>query len=131
MQEGDDLIGGDDKQSIGLDLGGGELGDELRRCDTHAAGDALLVVDARTDELGDGGGRAEAAERTGDIEEGLIETQWLDQRGDGGEDRHDPGADLGVALVMRLDDDGIGCGAARTGHGHRGMHAHGAGLVGR
>ena len=131
MEEGDDRICGHDEQAVGLGLGGGEFGDELCGRDTDAAGDALLVVDACADELGDARRRAEPTGGAGDVEECLVKAERLDERRDGVKQCHDARAHLGVAVVAGLDDDGVGSDAAGTAHRHRGVHAHRARFVGR
>ena len=131
VQERDHVGGRDDEQAVGLAAGGGELGDELRRRDADRAGDALLVGDPVADQLADLGRPAEPADRSGDVEEGLVERQRLDHRGDRPEDLHHPGGHRGVEPVARLDHGGLRAQPPGPGHRHRGVHAVGPRLVRR
>ena len=69
--------------------------------------------------------------RAGDVEERLVERERLDQRGDVAEDRHDPGAHLGVAAVAPGEEDRLGAQPAGLHRRHGRVHAEGPGLVGR
>ena len=77
---------------VGLGPGRGELGDELGGGDPDRAGDALLVGDPVADQLRRSRPAAQPPHRAGDVEEGLVQRQRLDQRGDRAEDLHHPGA---------------------------------------
>ncbi len=65
------------------------------------------------------------------VEERLVERDRLDQRGEGPEDRHDPGADLAVAGVVAGEEHGLGAQAAGSHRRHGREHTEGPGLVRR
>ena len=88
LDEGHHLVAGHDDHAVGLGQSGRELGDELRRRDPDRAGDALLVVDGVADQLADPRRVAEPADRARHVEEGLVEGERLDDRGDRLEGRH-------------------------------------------
>ena len=131
MKEVEDLVVRDDEQAVRLAVRGGELGDELRRGDADRAGDLLFGAHALADELGDLLRRAEAATRSGDVEEGLVDTERLDERSDVIEDAHDLTADRGVLAVARWDVDGVRGEFACAGDRHGRVDTEGTGLVGR
>ena len=89
MKEFDDLGVRDDEQSVRLAVRGGELGDELARRHPDRARNANLVTDSSSNERCDGNGSPQATNRPGNIEEGLVEAEWLYQWSYRTEQRHD------------------------------------------
>ena len=76
------------------------------------------------------GGVAEPAAGAGDVEEGLVHRQRLDQRRDRPEERHDRAGDLGVERQVPRQHRGGRAQPQRAGGGHGGVHPVPARLVG-
>ena len=76
-------------------------------------------------------GRAVVRLGAGDIQEGFVDGDRLEQRRVLAEDRHHLARHLGVAAAMARDEDGLGAEAQRLGGGHGGVDAELARLVGR
>jgi hypothetical protein len=81
------------------------------------------------DLAGDGRAVAEQLGRGGDVEEGLIDRELLDQLGVALEDRHDPLGDLGVELHAGVQVDGVGAAPVGLGDRHGRVDAELAGRV--
>ncbi len=118
------------QQSIGLGVGGGELGHELGRRDSDRAGDPLLVGHPGAQPLADQHRVSQSAPGTADVEKGFVEGQRFDQRGDHCEQGHDRLGDLDVGVHVAGHDDRLGAQPSRPGHGHRAAYAVATGLVG-
>ena len=89
VQEAEHAGPGYHQQPVRLAARGRDLGHELGRRDPDRAGDALLPGDLGPDMPGDRGGRPEAPQRTGYVEEGLVEGERLHLGRDRAENRHD------------------------------------------
>ena len=77
------------------------------------------------------GGVAVQPDRTAHVEERLVERQRLDERRERAEDRHDPGAHLGVVRVVAAQEHRVRAQTLRPHRRHRGVDPVGAGLVRR
>ena len=131
-QEVDRLGAADYSEAARLVEVRGDLGEELVVAQTDRDGDADLALDAP-------GQHRQCLRRcpamqpfgAGEVEEGFVDRDRLDQRGDGVEQRADLAADR---LVMRhpgWNDDGVGTSAQRLEHRHRRMDAELPGDVAR
>jgi hypothetical protein len=108
----------------------GDLGHEFHGRDPGRRRQLQLVRDADAQARGDGGGVSEQGTRGGDIEEGLVERQWLDQGRDAPEDGQQQFARLRIGLEAWAHHDRGGCPAHRLDHRHRAAHPEPAHLVG-
>ena len=115
----------------GLGLLGRELGQELRRCDAHRAGQAHLVEHLRAQPGRDLGALPHEATGTRHVEERLVERQRLHERGEGAEQLHDLARDLRVEGVVAVDEHGVRATPPGNGRGQRRVDPEGPGLVAR
>ena len=109
---------------------GGDLGDALAGSQAHGDGQPDLAADAILDVDGDGNGGG-LLRRLGDVQVGFVQRYRLDDGRNFPEYVHDERGHLAVAVKAGPDDDALGTLAHRRGHGHGGMNAEPAGLVGR
>jgi hypothetical protein len=84
---------------------GSQLGDELGRGDAHGAGESQLLVDVGADARGDLSSLAQAAAGTGGVEEGLVESDRLDEGRHRLEDLVHLRARLGVERVVAAQEE--------------------------
>src|SRR5689334_23123974 len=126
MQEIEHTVGRDDKQPVRLAVHGSELGDELGGRDPYRAGDAELVADLAPDQPADGGGRAEPPDRTGDVQERLIEGERLNRGSYRLKNGHDLARYRAVERVPRRHKHGMRAQALRPADRHGGAHAEAA-----
>jgi hypothetical protein len=89
----------------------------------------VSAVHGGADRLGGGARRAPQALGAGEVEEGLVDREALDQRGEALEDREDLARDLAVGVVPRREHDGVRAHAQGVGHRLGGAAAEAAGLV--
>ena len=82
---------------------------ELARRHPDRTRDANFVTDAISNECCDGNGSPQATNRPGDIEEGFIKGQRLNNRGDGSKDVHHLSRRLRVLIVVRRDKCCLRC----------------------
>ncbi len=129
QQDAIQVVAVDDRQAVGLVEPRGELGEELVKRHAHGGGQAQLVVDALLDRGRNRGGGAGRSLHAGDVEEGLVNADGLDERGAGFQDRQDALGHLADALTRHLHDDGVEAEPPGGGHGHRRVAAEAAGLV--
>ena len=108
----------------------GQLGDHLGATDPHGTVQGELGAHPVPQSVGDHLGRPEQAQRPGHVEEGLVEPDRFDQRGDVLHDVVELAADLGVATVAPGQEHGLGAELAGPDRRHGRAHAEGAGLVG-
>ncbi len=101
------------------------------RGDARGGGEGELVGDAAADARGDLGGRAEQADRGGDVEEGLVQGERLDERSEGLEDGEDLLAGGGVDVHARGHHYRRGSELEGLRHAHRAPYAEAADLVRR
>ena len=87
-------------------------------------------MQAGADGARDLGRGPEEALRAGDVEEGLVERDTLDERRERVEDVVDAPAVVGVDVVATRHEDGVGAQATGAHRRHRRPDAVGAGLVG-
>ena len=102
---------------------GRELREKLDRCDPDRARQPFLFKDPSSNVSGDLGGIGAIAQCPPNIEERLVERQWLDVGGDVGEYRHDPSADLGVVGVVARQKHRMRAQPTSSAGGHRRMDA--------
>ncbi len=119
---------GDEVDAVGLVELGGELGDELRGAEADRAGEPAGPFG----DLGLGPDRHGPDALVGEVErlaggrevdEGLVERQRFDQRGEVLEDRHHDPAGRPVGAEPAGEERGVGAQPARLVHRHRGVHA--------
>src|SRR5579875_2939854 len=115
--------GGDDEQPVRLAVIRGELGEKLVVGDAGRGRQAGFGADPGPDLFGDFGRRGDALEVFCNVEIGLIERQWLDERRVFGEDPADLKRDRPIDLKARFDEDQIRASALGRERGHRGADA--------
>ena len=118
VQEREGPPGRDDQQAVRLAAGRGQLGQELAGGDADGQGQPGLPADPVPQQPGRGHGVAEQRPRPADVQEGLVEREWLDQRGDALEDAHHRGRDPPVGGEVGRDGHRLGAQAAGSGHRH-------------
>ena len=130
-QVGGDLAGTPVQQPVRLGPGGEQLGDRLGRPDPDRARQVDLLADPGAEVLADHARLTEQTHGPGDVEEGLVERQRFDQRGDIPHDRHDLPGRLAVVLEAVRNDDQIRAQPPGAHHRHRRVDPEPPRLVGR
>jgi hypothetical protein len=112
-----------------LGLLAGELRQVLVRGDPDAAPESLLDVHESADLRRLIGRWTEKRDRTGHIQECLVQRQRFDQGGEPPEDRHDPSADFPVVGMVAGKEDGVGAQPPGDNRRHRRVNTEDSGLV--
>ncbi len=141
MEEGQLLTGANldhplalaDTLGRGLRFGrlGRQFGEELAGGDTHAAAQFQLAEHFVAKVLGDLGCLTQELQGTGDIEEGFVEGEGFDERGDRAEDLVNLRAHLGVESMIAGEEHRLGADSPGGAAGHRRVDPIPSGLVGR
>jgi hypothetical protein len=114
----------DDREAARLVEIGGDLGEELVVAEPDRDGDADLALDA-AGQLHHRMRRRAAVQQlgAGQVEKGLVDREWLNQRRRLAHERPHRAADGAILRHVGADDDGIRTGLERLEHRHRGAHA--------
>ena len=106
----------------------------MARCLVRATpteiGSPSSVADPPADRGGDLGRRAEEMRAAGDVGEGLVDRDALDQRGEVAEDGDRGVAEPLVVAEVPADEDEVGTELPRRASGHAAADPEGLGLVG-
>ncbi len=131
VEEGQLAAGLDDEHPVGLGVVAGQLGQQLVGGDADGGGQAGLGPDPGPDGGADLGAGAEQPDGAGDVEEGLVEGDRLDERGEGARrSRARPGSWRRRASKRGGSTIGLGAEPPGPAHRHGRVHAEAAGLVG-
>ena len=115
------LIGLDDEESVGFVHIGGELGEELVWRHADGAGELGFIMNESADLFRDVNRRPKELERSGDIEEGLIDGDGLDRGREPFKDFEDLARNGLVIAVTTRHNDRVWAESERDGGGLSGV----------
>src|SRR5262252_2442738 len=120
----------DDDHPVRLLQLGGDLGHEHVRGDAYGGGKVHPCLDAALDLAGDGRAVAVQGAARRDVEEGLVDRQGLDERGEISEEAHDVAGNGGVLVHVHAQVDAFRAQTIRAADGHGGVDPETAGFIG-